>query len=187
MFPMQTYFIQLKAVDFGLSFRDTTVYAVSTPVNGLHKMMEVLGEAVLRPRILEEEVIRARETILYQLQDLQMQPDKESVILEMIHEASWKDNTLGYSGICREEDVATIGREEILRYMKTFYTPSRLVVSGVGVDHEELIDLTKEYLKVENSTWNSEDVAGIEVDDSKSVYTGGELRVITIRIIALII
>lgn len=160
-----------------LFYRDTTVYAISTQVTGLDKMMKLLGEAVLRPRLLEEEVSNARQTILYEMEDLQMRPDKESVILEMVHEASWKDNTLGYSRFCSAENIGKITREEVLKYMKTFYVPSRMVVSGVGVDHKELLDLTKEYFNVDNSTWNLEGVAGVEIDESKAVYTGGELRV----------
>lgn len=164
-------------VSIYMTYRDTTVYAISTQISGLEKMMKLLGEAVFRPRLTEDEINNARQTILYEMEDLQMRPDKESVILEMIHEAAWKDNTLGYSRFCNVDNTDIVTRNELLRFLKTYYVPERMVVSGVGVDHGELVDLTKEYFKVGKSTWNTEGVTSVSVDQSQAIYTGGEIRV----------
>ncbi|ODN02325.1 Mitochondrial-processing peptidase subunit alpha [Orchesella cincta] len=160
------------------SSRDTTVYAISLQVSGLEKMMRLLGDAVFRPRLTDEELTGARQNILYELEDLQLRPEKETVILEMMHEAAWNNNTLGYHRLCQADSIETVTREEILKFMKTNYTPERMVVSAVGVDHSELVDLSKEYFKVDNATWNLEGIPAVEPDHGAlAVYTGGEIRI----------
>lgn len=146
-------------------------------------MMGLLAEAVFRPQITDDELSNARQTILYEMEDLQMRPDKESVILEMIHEASWSNNTLGFSRFCGVNNVEEVTRAEILKFMKTYYVPERMVVSGVGVDHSELVDLTKEYFALGKSTWNMEGISSVAADESRSEYTGGEIRVLDLLII----
>jgi len=139
--------------------------------------MRLLGDAVFRPRLTEEELSSARQSILYEIEDMSLRPEKDSTIMEMIHEAAWKDNTLGYARFCRPEEIEKITRQEVLKYMKTLYTPERIVVSGVGVDHSELTDLAKEYFTVDNATWNVEGIKAAQLDDSSAVYTGGDVRV----------
>ncbi|ODM87257.1 Mitochondrial-processing peptidase subunit alpha, partial [Orchesella cincta] len=159
------------------SSRDTTVYAISLQVSGLKKMMKLLGDAVLRPWLSEEELVAARQSIQYEIEDLQLRPEKDTVVLEMIHEAAWKNNTLGYPRFCEADAVEKVTREEVLKFMKTNYTPGRMVVSAVGVDHSELVDLSKEYFNADKATWNVEGVPAVVPDESLAIYTGGELRI----------
>ncbi|CAL8108168.1 unnamed protein product [Orchesella dallaii] len=167
---------QYGAICDSQSTRDTTVYAISLQISGLPKMMKLLGDAVLRPRLTDEELAGARQSILYEIEDLQLRPEKEAVIMEMIHEAAWNNNTLGYARFCRPEGIESITRQEILKFMKTNYTPDRIVVSAVGVDHSELVDLSKEYFNFDNATWNVEGVKGVDPDESTATYVGGDVR-----------
>lgn len=139
--------------------------------------MRLLSDAVFRPRLTDEELNNAHQTIRYEIEDMQLRPEKEAAVLEMIHEAAWKNNTLGYSRYCTAENVSNVTRAELLKYMKATYVPERIVISGVGVDHKDLVDLTKEHFTIENTTWNKEDVSVAPVIDEPAVYTGGEVRV----------
>jgi len=157
--------------------RDTTVYAISTQVNGLEKMMKLLGDALYSPLITEDELNNVRQTIVYETEDMQLRPDKEAVIIEMIHEAAWQKNTLGFSRYCNPDNVNNITRTDLLKYMKSNYVPERMVVSGVGINHKELVDLTKEYITSKNATWNMEGVSSETTEEIPAKYTGGESRV----------
>jgi len=159
--------------------RDITVYALSADSRGIRPMMELLGDAVFNPLLSEEEIQQAKTSVMYEMEDMQMRPEQEGLIMEMIHAAAWSNNTLGNPRFCPAETAGSISRNDILRFMKRNFTPDRIVVSGVGVEHKELVDLTKEFLDVSKSTWNKEGVSldGISLTDEPAKYSGGEIRV----------
>ena len=60
----------------------------------------------------------------------------------------------------------------ILRnYTKQFYRPERMVLAGVGIDHQQLVDLGKKYFPIPKST------DGGAGENEKAVWTGGVLMV----------
>lgn len=57
-----------------------------------------------------------------------------------ILKAAYKDNTLGLPKICPAENIEVISRELLFTYLKNHYTPKRMVIAGVGVEHEKLLE-----------------------------------------------
>lgn len=169
-----------------VDFRDTTVYAISTESHGVEKLMRLLSDVILRPQVTDEEIQNARQTAMYEIEDMQMRPEQEIVILEMIHAAAYSGNTLGYPRYCPVENAEGITRNEILRFMKTNFQPERMVISGVGVDHKELVDLAKEYFITDNTTWNSEGIKTEKQKEIPAVYSGGDSRVSNIQVLNVI-
>lgn len=70
------------------SSRDTFVYATSTNVNGLEAVVQILSEAVLRPAITEQELEAARDAVQFELESLNMRPEQEPLLMDMIHAVS---------------------------------------------------------------------------------------------------
>jgi len=138
--------------------------------------MELLGDAVFQPLLNDEELSGARQSVLYEKEDLELRPEKEAVLVEMCHATAFGNNTLGLPRQCPEENLELIDRDTLLKYFQTYYTPSRMVVSGVGVDHKELVDLTKRYLKAAEAVWNVEELKDktiIKPDTTVAKYRGG--------------
>lgn len=158
--------------------RDTTVYAISTEVHGVERLMRLLADVVLRPQITEEELQNAKQTVQYEIEDMQMRPEQEMIILEMIHAAAWNNNTLGFPRYCPPENTHKVTRQEILNFKTTNYKPTRMAISGVGVDHKLLVDLAKEYFVTSDTTWDREGGKDQPNNDPASVYSGGDNRVI---------
>lgn len=46
---------------------------------------------------------------------------------------------MGFPKICSEENIEKIDRNILLTYLKHHYIPSRMVVAGVGVNHQDLV------------------------------------------------
>lgn len=67
------------------ALRDTIIYAASAYNSGLEEVVSFLGEVTLRPRITEEEVDLARQTITFELETLAMRPEQEMQLTDMIH------------------------------------------------------------------------------------------------------
>lgn len=65
--------------------RDTFIYAASAYTSGLEDVMKLLGEVTLRPNITNEEVDAARQAINFELETLNMRPEQEVLLMDMIH------------------------------------------------------------------------------------------------------
>lgn len=68
--------------------RDTFIYAASAYAKGLDDIINLLGEVVLRPRITQEEIDIARQTIGFELESLGMRPEQETLLTDMVHAVS---------------------------------------------------------------------------------------------------
>lgn len=58
--------------------------------------------------------------------------------------------------------------------MARYYDPSRMVIAGVNVDHQKIVELAKKYFVNAKSTWvpNSK-----SPDESVAQFTGGVIKV----------
>ena len=61
--------------------------------------------------------------------------------------------------------------------MKRYYQPSRIVIAGVNVDHQHLVDLTNDYFVNKSPMWYREGEATESPDRSIAQYTGGIVKV----------
>ncbi|NP_001164373.1 mitochondrial-processing peptidase subunit alpha [Nasonia vitripennis] len=159
--------------------RDTFVYAASAERHGLDKVTEVLGDIVFRPRITEEEVNICRQIIQFELETLLTRPEQEPLLMDMIHAAAYRDNTLGLPKICPEGNINKIDRKILFTYLKHHHTPKRMVVAGVGVEHKRLVEAVEKYFVDQKPIWEEDSSLIISdrsknfVDESIAQYTGG--------------
>ncbi|CAL7948100.1 unnamed protein product [Xylocopa violacea] len=156
--------------------RDTFVYAASAERHGLNTVVQILGDIVLRPQITQEEVSAARQMIQFELESLLTRPEQEPILMDMIHAAAYRNNTLGLPKICPKENIDRIDRKILLEYLKHHYTPHRMVVAGVGIEHEDLILAVQKHFVEEKSVWGESEKEGKfvnTVDGSIAQYTGG--------------
>ncbi|CAK9821691.1 Mitochondrial-processing peptidase subunit alpha [Anthophora retusa] len=165
--------------------RDIFVYAAAAERHGLDTVVQILGDIVLRPQITEEEVNAARQMIQFELESLLTRPEQEPILMDMIHAAAYRNNTLGLPKICPKENIDSIDRKILIEYLKHHYIPSRMVVAGVGIEHEDLVLAVQKYFVEQKSTWEEEEGQGEKkssvpagkflnkVDMSIAQYTGG--------------
>lgn len=159
--------------------RDTVIYASSADRRGIETVVRVLGETVLRPRLDAAEIEFARQAVQFELESLNLRPEQDPILLDRIHAAAYRDNTLGLPKLCPPENVDKIDRDVLLAFLRLHHTPSRMVVAGVGVDHDELVRHTETYFTQQRSAdiESSTGTAGQAVDASVAQYTGGIVRV----------
>ena len=90
-------------------------------------------------------------------------------------QAAFRDNTLGLPYLCPEDNVGQITRDNLVQYVASHYTPDNMILSGAGVDHEQLVELAEEYFVNPKTSW--EGCSTIPVDGSIAQYTGGRKKV----------
>lgn len=157
--------------------RDLMVYAVSVVNEHLESAVDLLGEAVLRPQLTKSEVNETANRISFELQDMSYDPERKVQLGEMIHAAAYGNKTLGLPKMCLEENLDRITPSLMFNYLKHNHTPDRMVLAGVGVEHEKLVELAQKYFVDQTATWVSNpDIASkepITIERSKALYTGG--------------
>ncbi|EFN77279.1 Mitochondrial-processing peptidase subunit alpha, partial [Harpegnathos saltator] len=158
--------------------RDTFIYAASAQRHGLDLVTQVLGDVVLRPQITDKEIEVAKQTVQFELESLHTRPEQEPILMDMIHAAAYRYNTLGLPKICPENNIEKINRKVLHTYLKYHYVPSRMVVAGVGVEHEDLVHAVNKYFVEEKPIWEEQTDLILpnnenSVDRSIAQYTGG--------------
>uniref|UniRef100_A0A1Y1LEA8 Mitochondrial-processing peptidase subunit alpha n=1 Tax=Photinus pyralis TaxID=7054 RepID=A0A1Y1LEA8_PHOPY len=156
--------------------RDTFIYATSAYTSGLNDVVKLLGEVVLRPQITNEEVEAARQAISFELEMLGMRPEQETLLLDLIHMSAYRDNTLGLPKLCPPNNLQKINRDMLFNYLNSHHSPQRMVVAGVGVEHNRLVEAVQKYFVDVKPIWETEkDMHSYtsSVDKSISQYTGG--------------
>lgn len=155
------------------STRDTFLYAASVDSRGLEPTVDILADVVLRPLFTDDELQQCRTAINFELEDVAMRPDQEPLLVEGIHAAAYRDNTLGLPKICPQENVDKIDRQTLYTYLSSYHKPDRIVVAGVGVDHDQLVEATQKHFVENPPIWSTENLPKVETDRSVAQYTGG--------------
>lgn len=146
--------------------REHTVYAADSLHEHVPKVVEALADVIQNPAFDQQELMAARKQYLQAAEERAHEAD--TMIMEHVHAAAYHGNTLGLPLYAPAHNVANFTAESLGEHMNTFYKPSRVVVSGVGVDHKELCDMVgKEFDALPEGT---------APPTAKAQYTGGEVR-----------
>lgn len=90
-------------------------------------------------------------------------------------QAAYRENTVGLHRFCPTENIAKIDREMLHSYLRNYYTPERMVLAGVGVEHDLLVECARKHLVGTRPAWGSQ--TAVDVDRSIAQYTGGIIKV----------
>ena len=92
-------------------------------------------------------------------------------------QAAYRGNTVGLPRFCPTDTVDTIDKKVLHSYLSNYYCPERMVLAGVGIEHEQLVECARKYLLDAKPVWGAS--AGANVDLSVAQYTGGIVKVIS--------
>lgn len=158
------------------SFRDAIIYGTSCFTSGLSTVMKVLSQAVFQPKLTDQEIEEQKMVVQFELENLEMRPDPEPVLTDLIHAAAFRDNTVGLPKLCPPENIGKFNSTILQDYMKRYYQPSRIVIAGVNVDHQHLVELTNDNFVNKSPMWYREGEATESPDRSIAQYTGGIVK-----------
>ncbi|XP_035212000.1 mitochondrial-processing peptidase subunit alpha-like [Stegodyphus dumicola] len=172
-------FEKCGGVSYCRGTRDSLIYGAIANCKSLDPVVKLLSEAVLRPKLSSEEIDRAHQTVQFELEDLEMSQDQEPLLTEMIHAAAFEKNTVGLPKLCPAEKVFHVDRTVLYTYLKHYFIPSRMVIAGVGIDHDALVQSCQRHFVEKPPIWETENLAlekEIPVDNSLAQYTGGIVK-----------
>lgn len=162
------------------SGRDAIVYALSCRRSGLPQILHLLADTLYRPLYQDFEIEQVRRSLEFELEDLHTRPDPEPLLAEMLHYAAYQKGPLANPKICPSENIEKITREDLYFFQQALYKPERTVLTCIGTDHQEFVEMTKENFCSQAPIWNSDkSVLGsnqdktVEIDQRKSTWKGG--------------
>lgn len=123
---------------------DNTVYHIVIPKNAFREGFELLSDAVNNPAFPQEEVIKEKKVVLEEIKMGEDDPQRK--LFKELFSLSYSDLPYGRPIIGYEQTIKEMGRDDIVTYYKTHYTPENIVVVVVGdFNKEEAIELIKKH------------------------------------------
>jgi predicted Zn-dependent peptidase len=108
----------------------------------LPRLVDLLGDLVLRSQLEATDLERERQVILEEISAQEDSPEE----LVHVHFARkfWGDTAFGRPILGEAEHIAGVRREDLLAYRGSAYRPEDVVVAAAGrIQHQELVDLVE--------------------------------------------
>ena len=145
------------------SGRETFTYAADTLRESVPHVLGTISDLMLNSTYKNPELAETKDLYL----ELFAEPKAEHPdIVDAIHAAAYKNNTYGFSPHATKAQLDNITTESLINHTAKFHTSDRMVVSAVGVEHAELVDLANEYL-------GNVPASSSPVETVAPTYTGG--------------
>lgn len=147
---------------------ELTVYYAKVLRQDIRIAVDVLGDIMQNSVFDKEELAREKDVVI---QEIGMHHDTpDDLIVDYFDDTAFPDQPLGRSILGKEKQVADYQRDDLITYMAKYYKAPRMIVSAAGnVDHDEFVDLVKEYFDLPAES------SGPEF--SVAHYAGGDKRV----------
>ena len=101
-------------------------------------LADILSDIFLNSVFDSHDLGRERQVILQEIGQAEDTPDEHIHVL--FNRLFWMNHPLGMPVLGTGATVSSIGKETILNYTKSFYTPKRIIVAAAGnIDHDDLV------------------------------------------------
>jgi processing peptidase subunit alpha len=128
--------------------RESIMYQAAVFNDDVPQVVSLLASIVQRPLFLSDELDEVRMSTSYELQDMQFRPDM--ILPELLHQVAYRNkqgqvNTLGHPLLCTMDRLGTVTCDELIKFRDMWYTPDRMVIAAVGVDHDTFVHLAEQH------------------------------------------
>lgn len=147
--------------------RETTSYYIKVLKEDVPLAVDILSDILQNSTFDAEEFAREKTVVLQEISQSADTPD--DIIFDYFQSKAYPDQAIGRAILGTAETVNAVTRETLDHFMKTNYTPSRMIVSASGnIDHETFVNL------VFRSFGALKPAEGLKAESA--VYCGGEYR-----------
>jgi len=119
--------------------RESTVYSARCFSSDVKDAVGILGDILTKSSFDPDAVQHERGVILREMAEVNAKPDE--VVMDYLHAVAYQGSPLSYTILGPEEKIKSITRDDLVKYVETFYTAPRMVLVGTGgVDHNALVE-----------------------------------------------
>jgi len=124
--------------------REQTVYFAQVLKQDLEQATDILSD-ILTNSVLDSSSIENERSVILQEMENVYNETKEELIFDHLHQNCFQDCQLGKTILGPVDNIKKINRDDLLDYIRTYYTADNVVVVAVGAieDHEKFVELVK--------------------------------------------
>jgi predicted Zn-dependent peptidase len=112
--------------------------------------LDVLSDLVRNATFPPKEIEREKSVVIEELRNAEDDPD--DIIHDYFEKALYGSHPMGYTIIGTEKNLRSLTRHDIIRYYRSNYHPTKMVVSAAGnIEHEKFVELVSKYF---GDSWN---------------------------------
>lgn len=124
--------------------RENTVYYAKSFRDDVGKSVEILSDILQNSKLEESAIEREREVIIREQEEVNKQ--LEEVVFDHLHATAFQGQALGRTILGPRENILSIGRADLQKYIAENYRADRMVLAGAGgVPHEQLVELAEKH------------------------------------------
>ncbi|KAL4194795.1 hypothetical protein AMTRI_Chr05g70240 [Amborella trichopoda] len=154
--------------------REQTTFYANVLEADVNAAIDVLADILQNSRFSENAILQERAVILREMEEVHSQT--EELIFDHLHSAAFQQSPLGNTILGFPENIRTISKVDLLEYITTHYSGSRMVISAAGaIRHEDIVNQVKRLFNRLNPDPTT--VAQL-VRKDPSVFTAAETRVV---------
>jgi processing peptidase subunit beta len=135
--------IEVEVENIGASLnaytsREQTVYVARCFKQDAPAMIELLADILQNSTLSSEAIDRERSVILQEKE--MVESEWEEVIFDYLHAAAFQGTPLARTILGETENIQSITRDDLVKYISTHYVGPRIVlVAAGGVDHDQIV------------------------------------------------
>jgi len=127
--------------------REEMVYQVEVARDGVARAMELAVDSVLYSRLHPYDIVPKQAQVAYDVAESKLSPQYQ--IKEALHKVAFTDQGLGQPLLAYDNHVDKPSLDSINEFMNTHYIPSNIEVIGTNINHEDLVEISKQLLEDE--------------------------------------
>ncbi|HXG23615.1 MAG TPA: pitrilysin family protein [Chthonomonadales bacterium] len=125
--------------------KEYTCYYAKALAEHAEVVIDVLSDMLCHSVLDPVELEREKNVVLEEIKRYRDTPD--DMIHDVFAQTVWNTHPLGRPIIGTDRTVAGLQRENLTEYIRTHYTPDKIVVAAAGnVPHEQIVTLAEQYL-----------------------------------------
>lgn len=124
--------------------KEATVYLTKSTFEHQEETFEILADIFLNSTFKKEELDKERGVIIEEINMTEDTPDE--VCLDILSTAFYGNSGLGQTILGPEENIKKFSRDDVLSYLKRYYTPDNVIIAIAGaVDIAKTVEMVDKY------------------------------------------
>ncbi|KAH7846392.1 hypothetical protein Vadar_013457 [Vaccinium darrowii] len=154
--------------------REQTTFYAKVMEKDVGRALDILADILQNSRLDENGINRERDVILREMEEVEGQT--EEVVFDHLHATAFQYTPLGRTILGPAQNIKTITKEDLKKYISTHYTASRMVIAASGaVKHEDIVEQVKKlFTKLSTDPTTAAELVAKE----PAIFTGSEVRIV---------
>ncbi|KAF5934069.1 hypothetical protein HYC85_030240, partial [Camellia sinensis] len=154
--------------------REQTTYYAKVMNNDVPKALDILADILQNSKFDENRITRECDVILREMEEVEGQTDE--VIFDHLHATVFQYTPLGRTIIGPAQNIKTITKYNLQKYISTHYTAPGMVIAASGaVKHEDIVEQVKKlFTKLSTDPTTMSKLVAKE----PAIFTSSEVRII---------